>query len=55
MTLYGIIFVKGNKRKRVLSITMLNYAALSLWMKEYLKENSNCLDGYDGYEIVEVF
>ena len=55
MTLYGVIFIKGNKRKRVLSISMRNYAALSLWMKEYLKEDPSCLDGYDGYEIIEVF
>lgn len=52
--LYGIVFVKGKQRKRVLSIAMRDYAALSLWMKEYLKQEPNALEAWDGYEIVEV-
>lgn len=53
MKLYGVIFVKGRTKKRVLSISMRDYAALSLWMKKYL-EQARCLDHYDGYEIIEV-
>lgn len=52
--LYGIVFVRGRVKHRVLSISMLSYAALSLWMKNYLKQEPSCLDGWDGYEIIEV-
>lgn len=53
--LYGILFVKGRKKKRVLSIAMQNETALKLWFKNYLEQEPDCLNGYDGYEIAEVF
>ena len=53
--LYGILFVKGRKKKRVLSIAMQNEAALKLWFKNYLEQEPTCLDSWDGYEIAEVF
>lgn len=54
MKTYGVVFVKGRVKKRVLSISMLSYAALSLWMKNYLKQEPNALEAWDGYEIIEV-
>ena len=54
MKLYGVVFVKGRVKKRVLSITMLDYAALSLWMRKYLEQEPNALEAWDGYEIIEV-
>lgn len=54
MKRYGVVFVKGRIKKRVLSIEMLDYASLSLWMRKYLEQDPECLNGYDGYEIIEV-
>lgn len=55
MKLYGIVFVKGSYKKRVLSIAMQNEAALKLWFNEYLKQDPMCLEAWDGYEIIQVF
>lgn len=54
MKLYGILFVKGKFKKRVLSISMQNEAAIKLWFTQYLKQDPMCLEDWDGYEIVEV-